>query len=576
MRIGKTTDGKVFKLPDDAVTQTWAILGRKGQGKTYAAGKLVETFLEQKVQTIILDPVGNWWGLRYDRTGKKPSGFDIPILGGLRGDIQLRPEAGEVIAAVLASAKQSAILDVSQFRKNERKRFVTDFAEEIYRQQKRDPSLMHFVLEEAQVFAPQQIKDGKDALRMLGAIEDIVRLGRNCGIGCTMVSQRPQSINNEILNQAEPLVLFQLVASHERKAVEEWMRHAGGDSKSALAELTGLNKSECFFWSPAWIKTLVKMRFDEKKTYDASSTIRPGESRKVASMKPLDMKALSATMQQYVDEQKANDPTELKRRIRELEKQAGKTNSKATTQTVVDTALVERAVASERRRCEQYFIKRETQWKRCVTTLQGRISKASAALEVNHLPVPDVEALPDTPVSPTPSRRVTTSTSAPASSVKMARGGAARILASLAQHHPRTLTISQIGMYAGLSTRGGTFSTYMSKLRTTGQIQDQSDGRVAITDAGIANAGDIPPLPTGESLRDFWRQKCGGGGQRRIFDVLLENYPATLTKDQIGELTELSTAGGTFSTYLSKLRTMELIEDVGRDEIKAADDLFDQ
>ena len=131
MKIGTTKGRKSFCVPDDAVTQTWAFLGRKGQGKTYAAGSLVEKLLKQGVQVVILDPIGNWYGLRYDRTGKKPSGLDIPILGGLRGDIQLRPEAGEIIAGAVASTKQSAILDVSQFRKNDRKRFVAAFAEEL-------------------------------------------------------------------------------------------------------------------------------------------------------------------------------------------------------------------------------------------------------------------------------------------------------------------------------------------------------------------------------------------------------------------------------------------------------------
>lgn len=33
--IGKTIDGKAFKLPLDLVTQTQAIVATKGKGKTY-------------------------------------------------------------------------------------------------------------------------------------------------------------------------------------------------------------------------------------------------------------------------------------------------------------------------------------------------------------------------------------------------------------------------------------------------------------------------------------------------------------------------------------------------------------
>jgi DNA helicase HerA-like ATPase len=75
-----------LSLPLDAATQTFAFIARKGAGKTYTAGKLVELLLDAGVQVVVLDTVGNWYGLRLAADGKKP-GFDVPVLGGLRGDI---------------------------------------------------------------------------------------------------------------------------------------------------------------------------------------------------------------------------------------------------------------------------------------------------------------------------------------------------------------------------------------------------------------------------------------------------------------------------------------------------------
>jgi DNA helicase HerA-like ATPase len=37
---------------------------RDGAGKSYAAGKLVEELLRFGAPTIVLDPVGTWYGLR--------------------------------------------------------------------------------------------------------------------------------------------------------------------------------------------------------------------------------------------------------------------------------------------------------------------------------------------------------------------------------------------------------------------------------------------------------------------------------------------------------------------------------
>ena len=41
-----------LSLPLDACTQTFAWIGRKGSGKTYGSGKLVEELLRASVQTV--------------------------------------------------------------------------------------------------------------------------------------------------------------------------------------------------------------------------------------------------------------------------------------------------------------------------------------------------------------------------------------------------------------------------------------------------------------------------------------------------------------------------------------------
>jgi len=52
-----------LQLPLDAVTQTFAFLARRGAGKTYGAGKLAEGMLGAGAQVVVLDPIGNWYGL---------------------------------------------------------------------------------------------------------------------------------------------------------------------------------------------------------------------------------------------------------------------------------------------------------------------------------------------------------------------------------------------------------------------------------------------------------------------------------------------------------------------------------
>ena len=125
----KIADG--LELPDDAITQTFAQIGKRGAGKTYLASMIAEQMLDIEGQIIVIDPIGNWWGLRVNADGKS-KGKDIFVMGGSHGDVPLSPRAGKEIAKILTEKNISVVLDISEFRKNDRKKFVTDFAEEFY------------------------------------------------------------------------------------------------------------------------------------------------------------------------------------------------------------------------------------------------------------------------------------------------------------------------------------------------------------------------------------------------------------------------------------------------------------
>jgi len=97
-------------LPADAATQTYGIVGRRGSGKTYLAGKLVELLLEARKQVVVVDPVGIWYGLRLLPNGED-SEFKIPILGGQRGDIPLEPTSGKSRDAYIQRLREKGYVD---------------------------------------------------------------------------------------------------------------------------------------------------------------------------------------------------------------------------------------------------------------------------------------------------------------------------------------------------------------------------------------------------------------------------------------------------------------------------------
>src|SRR6266498_1296679 len=158
-----------FSLPAEAVSETFAILAKRGAGKTYTASVLVEELLKAGLHAVVVDPVGVWWGLRASADGKRP-GMPIVILGGDHGDVPLEVTAGQVIADLIVDEGISAVLDLAHFRKGEQVRFMTDFAEQLYHRN-REP--LQLVLDEADALAPQRQMKGQE--RMLGAVEDLVR-----------------------------------------------------------------------------------------------------------------------------------------------------------------------------------------------------------------------------------------------------------------------------------------------------------------------------------------------------------------------------------------------------------------
>ncbi len=73
---------------------------------------------------------------------------------------------------------------------------MADFAAELFHAKKRHRSRVMVVFEEVQEFCPQVVRG--DVARMVGAIESLIKLGRNYGIGAALISQRPQAVNKEI------------------------------------------------------------------------------------------------------------------------------------------------------------------------------------------------------------------------------------------------------------------------------------------------------------------------------------------------------------------------------------------
>lgn len=563
-----------LSLPIEAVTQTFAILAKKGSGKTYSGSVLAEEMLAAGQVMVAVDPTGAWWGLRSSADGKKP-GYPVVVFGGDHGDLPLNPLAGEMIAQAIAAKRFPAVLDLSLLRKAESIRFVTAFMETLYRLN-REP--LHLFIDEADDLCPQRMQG--DEARMVGAVEDVVKRGRKKGIGCTLITQRPADLNKQVLTQCE--VLFALNISHPKDIapINEWVRvHADeSQAKQMISDLPSLPKGEGWIWSPSWLNKFQRIKIRTRHTFDSGATPKVGQVRiEPKRLAEIDVNVLGQEMAKLADEAKANDPKELKRRIAELERAASVKPAPIPVQN--QTALKAQLNAEyERGKNDGYHLG--------VNQMRNRVLNGIAQPIIPWLKETAESLIQDKPKSNAVNKnqmefftKVLPQIAKPyqlpkpqtETSSEVGKGGLRRILIALAQRPG--LSNRQIGVRAGLSSSSGTFGTYIAKARSSGWIRDEGERRF-ITDEGLAALGDYEPLPSGQALLNYWLGELGNSGAARILQALAEYYPVELSTEQVGAKAGISHTSGTFGTYLSKLRTLELISG-GRGMLKASDELFD-
>lgn len=342
-----------LSLPIEAATDSIAILAKKNMGKTYTGNVVVEELLAAGVQTIVLDPMDVWWGLRAAADGREKGGYPIVIVGGRHADLPIDSVKGKEWAGIVVETGHSFVFCTRQMSKGERRRFVTDFNEELYRQADAHPAPRHVVFEEVDTIAPQRLPAGDE--RLFGSVDDIVRRGRSSGLGSTMITQRAAVANKNILSQAGILIVMGMTSPHDIAAIDDWVKeHGDKDAKKKRDELVAtipfLQQGEAIVWIPEH-GIFEKVKIRKRRTFDSSATPKVGKiAAAPKTLRPLDMDKLREQLGEAIEKAKENDPEQLKRRIRELEaaaKKAPKLGPAAPAQ--ASARDVERAVAAATR-----------------------------------------------------------------------------------------------------------------------------------------------------------------------------------------------------------------------------------
>lgn len=327
----KVLDGGAFLLSPGMITKTQVILGQKESGKTYCAGVFEEEMAENRLPFIVIDAMGAHIGIKEK--------YAVVIFGGMRADVPISHDLGREVANAIVNENVSAVLDVSQMNKTQQRHFVADVCDELYAI---NTSPRHVFLEEVQEFAPQTVQPSARA--SFNAIDVMVRLGRQKGLGITMISQRAALINKNILSQAGTFWLFRTVWKADVDTISALVGEVEGPEMASemRQDLPVQETGTAWVWSPQDLKLFKKVKIRERTTYHAGATPEMGEIREL-QLVSTDTSALAESFKKMMEERKDEEDQigQLKRENKGLQGQIDRMSAGEDLKTLLRKAIAE-------------------------------------------------------------------------------------------------------------------------------------------------------------------------------------------------------------------------------------------
>jgi hypothetical protein len=541
------SEKSVAEIPDTVLDQHIVTLGKTRSGKSSTMRLFVERLLDADKPVCIIDPKGDWWGLKSSADGKR-AGYPVTIFGGEHADVPLNEHAGAAVAELLATGNRPAIIDLSDMTVGERTRFFIKFAETFFRPR----GQRWLVIDEVHEFAPQQgrIRD-VNANMMLHWANRLASAGAGKGITLISASQRPQRVHKDFLTSSATLIAKNVNHPLDRGAIKDWIDGCGDPvkGKAVLDSLAGMKRADGWVWSPEAGFGPILMHFPLFKTFDSFAAPTGPTAHKLTGWASVDLDEVRVKLAALVEEAKRNDPALLQAEIAKLKRElAAKTPA---------SASPEQIAAAEQRGYE-----------RASRALLDAISEPTAQLRAAVDAIAAVVAgAKQARPAPPPKPMARPNGNGGDSDAALVRGEI-RVLTAIAQH-PEGIDHNQLAVFTGYKRRSR--ETYVQHLRQRGYVEHR-DGRVMATAAGIAVLGsDFKPLPpSGAALRDYWMARLSGG-ERSILSHLINTYPAASSPAVVGEANNY--ARRSYETYIQRLVARRLVVRQGHD-VRASEILF--
>ena len=244
-------------------SQVVFITGKRGSGKSWTTGVMLEEMEKADLQFVCFDTLGAHKGLE-----KLPNVEMITP----RDDETLDMQG---VVDKIANSNKSLVINLTGCGLPKQQLLIADYCEALI-----DTKIGHnhgktlmTVFEECQDYVPQQ---GKPVSH--NAIVRLCKLGRGLGYGCTLVTQRPASCSKEAVSQSAIYLTHNVINSRDLKALEDQLSF-GTDKdriKRILQGVTAAQKGECVAFAPEFFRNsgyirISKIRGDRRANHSGGN-----------------------------------------------------------------------------------------------------------------------------------------------------------------------------------------------------------------------------------------------------------------------------------------------------------------
>lgn len=584
MKSNNVIDIGSVSIPTSHFMIAWcAWLGIKKAGKTYGAKGVAEQLMEQGVPLVVFDAIGMWRHLKVPSNGRDGRGYEVVVAGGETPDIPLTAQnAAEIVRAAMRS-NVSLIVDLYDPKLSKadwRKIVKSGFHTLLYENKKHGPR--YVILEEAAEFVPQKVMDGET----YAAVEKLVRMGGNVGLGGALVTPRSQEINKAVLDLCDNLVLMRQRGSAAIDAINKWMdKLPNADIAEQIASsLMTISNGQCWVWAED-ADNPVRTQTHKLKSYHPDRTDPAGVASKVR--RPVDtasfVSKLLADLPKVVAEQDLKDPVVLRRRIAELERALASRPEQVEFKAPEPVSILTDKDRETLQRIETGLIPSATQ------IVSSHMAKAVEAINEAHALLKPILQKVN---SAQPARRyfnpvvVVPPVKRPIIRVQASEAGddntvtpvGQKILNALAElellkvSEPVREMVALMAGYTNLASTG--YVKAISQLRTQNLVVYPNSDTIALSEAGAEKA-EYPSAP--RSSEEIQRRVCDliGGKSSEILRPLIDAYPNSVPREEVAfrsGYTNLASTG--FVKAVSRLRTLGFIDYPDSKSMVAAPVLF--